>query len=134
MILALLSTASAAFSLPLAGGIGERSVSPTIATLESEYRLVAGEFDISLADVDFPSGETRLEVSVTFGRISIDDIPEDVAVAIEARITAGELTLLGTNWDGISIDESKVDAGFANAPRRLVIEAAVGFGQIEVRR
>jgi predicted membrane protein len=134
VVLALLSTANAAFSLPLAGGIGERSVSPTAATLEPEYRLVAGQLDIDLSGVDFPQGETLLEVSVTFGQISIDGIPDNVAVAVESRITAGEATLLGTRWDGVSIEQSAADPGFDTAPRRLLIDTRVGFGQIEVRR
>ncbi|MDJ0952150.1 MAG: LiaF-related protein [Acidimicrobiia bacterium] len=134
IVLALLSTANAAFSLPLSGGIGDRQVDPTIATLETEYRLVAGQLDIDLSDVDFPPGETRVEVSVTFGRIYIHGIPDDVAVSIDSRITAGELSVLGSRWDGISIDQTKTEAGFATAPRRLTIEARVGFGQIEVTR
>ena len=134
IILALLSTANAAFSLPLAGGIGDRQINPTIATLESEYRLVAGQLDIDLSEVEFPLGETRIEVSVTFGRIYIHDIPADVAVSIDSRITAGELLLLGSKWDGISIDQTVTEAGFADAPRRLMIEARVGFGQVEVTR
>ena len=59
IVLALLSTAGAAFSLPLSGGFGDRSISPTIATLEGEYRMVGGELDLSLRDVTFPEGETR---------------------------------------------------------------------------
>ncbi|MDJ0663062.1 MAG: LiaF-related protein [Acidimicrobiia bacterium] len=134
VILALLSTANAAFSLPLAGGIGDRSISPTIDSLEAEYRLVAGQLDIDLSDVVFPEGETELEVSVTFGQISIDGIPDDVAVSIESRVTAGEALLLGTRWDGVGIEQTKTEPGFDTAPRRLLIDARAGFGQIEVSR
>lgn len=134
VILALLSTANAAFALPLAGGVGDRSISPTAASLEAEYRLVAGQLDIDLSGVDFPPGETMLEVSVTFGRISIDGIPDDVAVSVESRITAGEALLLGSRWDGISIEQTQTEPGFATAPRRLLIDVRAGFGQIEVRR
>ncbi len=134
VILALLSTANAAFSLPLAGGIGDRSISPTIDSLEAENRLVAGQLDIDLSDVVFPEGETELEVSVTFGQISIDGIPDDVAVSIESRVTAGEALLLGTRWDGVGIEQTKTEPGFDTAPRRLLIDARAGFGQIEVSR
>ncbi len=134
VVLALLSTANAAFSLPLAGGVGDRSLAPTTASLETEYRLVAGQLDIDLSAVDFPEGETKLEVSVTFGRISIDGIPDDVAVSVMSRITAGEALLLGSKWDGLSIDQTQTEEGFATARRRLLIDARVGFGQIEVGR
>ncbi len=134
VILALLSTANAAFSLPLAGGIGDRALQPTIATLEAEYQMVAGQLDIDLSEVQFPEGETRIDVGVTFGRIDIHDIPADVAVSIEARVTAGQMMVLGSRWDGLSIDHTKTEPGFAEAPNRLVIEARVGFGEIEVTR
>jgi hypothetical protein len=134
VVLALLSTANAAFSLPLAGGVGDRSIAPTISTLEGEYRLVAGQLDIDLGEVVFPEGETRIEASVTFGRIHIHDIPDDVAVTVEARVTAGELQLLGSRWDGVSVERSNADPGYADAPRRLLIDAGAGFGQIEVER
>jgi hypothetical protein len=134
VILALLSTANAAFSLPLAGGVGDRSISPTAANLEAEYRLVAGRLDIDLRGVEFPQGETTLAVSVTFGQISIDGIPDNVAVSVETRITAGEAFLLGSRWDGVSIEQTQSDPGFETAPRRLLIDARAGFGQIEVRR
>lgn len=134
IVLALLSTAGAAFALPLSGGVGDRNISPTAATLEPTYSMVAGQLDIDLGQVAFPPGETRIEVGVTFGRIAIDGIPADVAVSVDAAATAGELQLLGTRWDGIGIEETKSDAGFAQASKRLVIEARVGFGQIEVDR
>ncbi len=134
IVLALLSTAGAAFSLPLSGGFGDRSISPTIATLEGEYRMVGGELDLSLRDVTFPEGETRIEVGVTFGVANIRDIPADVAVSVDAAVTAGELLLLGSRWDGVGIDEKLSDPGFDDATRRLVIEVRVGFGQIEVSR
>jgi hypothetical protein len=134
IVLALLSTASATFSLPLSGGFGDRSLSPTIATLAAEYRMVGGQLEISLRDVIFPEGETHIEVGVTFGRVVIDDIPDDVVVSVEGAVTAGELLLLGSRWDGLGIDERVAEPGFSSAGRRLSIDARVGFGQIEVNR
>ncbi len=134
IVLALLSTASATFSLPLSGGVGERNESPSITTLESEYRLIAGELDISLADVAFPVGETRIDAAVTFGSLRIRDIPDDVVVSVEGEVIAGELRLLGSRTDGVSISDTQVEPGFTEAERRLVIEATVGFGEVRVSR
>jgi predicted membrane protein len=134
VILALLSTASAAFSVPLRGGFGERDLTPTTQSLEGEYRLIAGELKLSLGDIDFPDGETRLEMSVTFGSLIVDQIPDNVAVSVAANVTAGEIVLFGSTRTGVSLDESSTDGDFGAAAKRLVIEASVGFGQIEVRR
>ena len=134
LILALLSTASAAFSLPLAGGVGDRAIAPTIETLEAEYQMVAGQLDLDLGGVVFPEGETQIEIGVTFGAIDVHGIPEDVSVMVMAEVTAGEMLILGSRWDGVSIDHEKMDPGFENAGTRLIINARVGFGQIEVGR
>ena len=134
IILAVLSTASTAFSLPLSGGIGDRSYRPSASTLETNYTMVAGQMVIDLEDVAFPEGETRLEVSVTFGRIDIKGIPDNVAVLVEGAATAGQLALLDSRWDGVAIKEKTSDPGFETAARRLVLDVRVGFGQIEVNR
>lgn len=134
VILAILSTLTAAFSIPLRGGVGDRDYNPTAATLKTEYNLIAGQLDLALDQVAFVEGETQIEVGVTFGKLVIDNIPDDVAVRVEASATAGQISLFGSTQDGVNLDETAVDTGFDEATRRLVIKAAVGFGQIEVRR
>jgi predicted membrane protein len=134
VILAVLSTVSTAFSVPLQGGFGDRSYTPSAASLEAEYHLIAGQLELSLADVDFPVGETRIEAGLTFGKLVIDDIPDDVVVAVEVSAAAGQVRVLDSLWEGVGIDESKAEPGFADAARRLFLDARVGFGQIEVRR
>ena len=134
IVLALLSTASSALSIPLRGGVGERDYRPTAATVEPEYRLIAGEMNLDLAGVQFPEGETSIEASVTFGKLVIRGIPDSVATTVTASLTAGEVVLFDSTWNGVGIDQTARDANFGEATSRLVIEAAVGFGQIEVSR
>ncbi len=133
-ILAVLSTVSAAFSVPLRGGVGDRDYNPTVVDLRPEYHLIAGQLDLNLAAVDFRSGETVIETGVTFGKLVIDDIPPGVAVSVEASATAGQVSLFGSVQDGVNVSQTITDPGFAEAETRLVIKATVGFGQIEVRR
>lgn len=133
-VLALLSTASSAFSIPLRGGVGDRDYNPTTSTVETEYRLIAGQMDLDLHKVEFPEGQTTIEASVTFGKLVVGGIPDDVAVSVAAKATAGEVVLFGSTWNGVGIDEMATDSGFEQAARRLVIETSVGFGQIEVHR
>jgi hypothetical protein len=134
VILAVLSTLTAAFSIPLRGGVGDRDYNPTTATLKTEYNLIAGQLDLVLDGVVFPEGETRIEAGVTFGKLVIESIPDDVAVKVEASATAGRINLFGSFQDGVNLDETSADPGFDTASRRLVIKAAVGFGEIEVQR
>lgn len=134
VILAVLSTLTAAFSIPLRGGFGDRDYNPTTATLKTDYNLIAGQLDLVLDGVVFPEGETRIEAGVTFGKLVIENIPDDVAVKVEASATAGRINLFGSFQDGVNLDETSADPGFDTASRRLVIKAAVGFGEIEVQR
>lgn len=133
-VLALLSTASSAFSIPLRGGVGDRDYNPTTATVQTEYRLIAGQMDLDLHEVEFPEGQTTIEASVTFGKLVVGGIPDDVAVSVAGKATAGEVVLFGSTWNGVGIDEMAIDADFEQAARRLFIETSVGFGQIEVHR
>ncbi|MDJ0924016.1 MAG: LiaF-related protein [Acidimicrobiia bacterium] len=134
VILAVLSTVSAAFAVPLRGGFGDRDYSPTTASLSPEYHLIAGQLDLSLGEISFPEGETRIEVGVTFGKLVIEDIPDDVAVSVVASAAAGQIAIFDSKWEGVNVEAETVDDGFETAPRRLVIDARVAFGQIEVSR
>ena len=96
--------------------------------------MVAGELDIDLGDVAFPEGDTRMGVAVRFGTVTLRGIPDDVAVSVRGRVTAGQVALLGSRWDGVSIDHTREEVEFADASRRLILDVRVGFGQVEVRR
>lgn len=134
VVLALMSTFSTAFAIPLSGGVGDRTYQPTIDTLDTGYHLVAGELLLHLDDVAFPAGGTHIDVGVTFGRVLIDGIDPDVAVFVDGRAGAGELILLDSRQDGITVEQQVADVGFDDAPSRLVIDVRVGFGKIEVYR
>mgnify|MGYP001823535757 CR=1 FL=1 len=134
VILALLSTVSSAFSVPLRGGFGDRNYRPTVIDLSAEYHLIAGQLDLELGEVQFPNGETHLEVGVTFGKLVIENIPQDVAVMVTASAAAGQVTVFDSVWEGVNVEVTRADDGFDNAGRRLVIDARVAFGQIEVSR
>lgn len=134
IILAVLSTVSSTFSVPLRGGFGDRDYQPATLDLRTEYHLIAGQLDLNLGDVEFPDGETHLEVGVTFGKLVIEHVPEDVAVMVNASAAAGQVTVFGTVWEGVNVDVMKTDDSFDLARRRVVIDARVAFGQIEVSR
>ena len=134
IILAVLSTVSSTFSVPLRGGYGDRDYRPAAIGAQAEYHLIAGEIDLELGEVDFAEGVTRVEVGVTFGKIVIQGIPDGVAVTVNASAAAGQVTVFDALWEGVNVDVTHVDDAFNQARRRLIIDARVVFGQIEVRR
>lgn len=134
VVLALASTAQGVLDLPISGGIGERSYRPTEALdVRPEYRLGIGELQLDLTGVAFPPGEASVEVSVTLGSLIVI-LPDDVAVSVTGRATAGEVTIFGSRSDGTAVDETFEDPGFDAAASRVIIDAAVGLGEVEVRR
>ena len=115
VILAVLSTVSSAFAVPLRGGFGDRDYSPSTTDLAPEYHLIAGQLDLNLGDVEFPVGETRIEAGVTFGKLVIEEIPDDVAVSVTASAAAGQIALFGSKWEGVNVEAATTEDGFATA-------------------
>ena len=116
------------------GGLGERLERPrSAAELEDEYRLGAGHLELDLSELELPPGETRVEARVGFGELEIV-LPPDVAVDVTGEVKWGEVDMLGRGEDGRDAREHFVDAGFDDADRRLVLDADVRGGELNVRR
>jgi predicted membrane protein len=132
-VLALIATLTATAPLEgFQGGVGDRRVDvDQTADLEREYNLAMGDLTIDLRDMEDLSGETSIAASVGMGQLTIR-VPEGVPVLVEARAGAGELQILGENADGLSVDQSFRSSGFDAARGRLVIEAEVFMGRVEV--
>jgi len=134
LLLAVVSTSEGLLDLPLSGGIGERNYAPlNVTELSSEYRLGIGEIVVDLGNVELPPGETRVDASVTLGSLVVI-LPDGVAARVEARATAGEVRIFGTVSSGTSVDETFEDPSYADAERRVLLVAAAGLGEVDVRR
>jgi hypothetical protein len=114
---------------------GEQSHQPTRASeIRRSYRLTAGELDIDLTRVAFPTGTTNVRASVVMGQIVVR-IPQDIAFELRGRANAGNIAILGgEERSGVMVRETFSSPGYENANRRLSLNLSVGFGQIEVRR
>ncbi len=134
IVLSLGATVDAFEDAPLSGGFGDRTERPArLVDLDDPIRLAAGDLTVDLRDVDFPEGTTSVEASVGIGQLTVV-VPAGVAVDVRAKVTVGELVVLGRQeGSGIDIDEAVVDRS-SSATRRVDLGAAVGFGRIEVRR
>ena len=120
----------ATLDVHLGDGIDERTFAPaSVDDLRGEYELGIGELVFDLRSVEFPLGETTLDVRVDAGRIHVL-LSDDVAVRAAAEAKLGEIDLLGRHGEGWEADEQVDETG----TRVLVLDASVGIGEIEVER
>jgi phage shock protein PspC (stress-responsive transcriptional regulator) len=152
----LVLVAVATFDVPLRGGTGQRTWTPsTVAAAEAApYRLAAGEGTLDLGDLVVPSGDTvDVEASVTAGRLVVD-VPADATIEVNGHVGMGHLALLTdpqrrVDRGGFNLSADYTDA--ADTPRastdtgtttstteepagRIVLDLEVGLGELEVRR
>jgi phage shock protein PspC (stress-responsive transcriptional regulator) len=134
VVLALLLGGVALADLGDGGPVGDRDFHPaTAADLEGEYNVRIGSLELDLRDLELPPGDTRVEANVGIGELVVI-VPDDAAVDATADVEAGEVTVLGRDDDGWDVRERVVEEGAAGSQRRLVVEAKVGFGDLEIRR
>ena len=114
------------------GGVGERHYQPaSMSDLRDHYELGIGQLDLDLRDLEFPPGDTPLEVDLGVGDLRIA-VPDDVCVASKVEIGAGEARVLGRVNDGVDVSyEERPEA--PPSASRLLLDAEIGLGAIEVR-
>lgn len=123
----------AAIRVPVFAGIGDRVEHPASVTqLDSKYELGIGDFNVNLADVALPAGETHVKATLGIGDLTVH-VPKNVTVEVDGRAGAGEVVIFGQSDDGTSVHDHVRDAGTVPG-RRLVLDAHVGFGRLEVVR
>jgi phage shock protein PspC (stress-responsive transcriptional regulator) len=130
LLVVLVAGFLATFDVHLGDGIDERTFAPaSVDDLRGEYELGIGELVFDLRSVEFPLGETTLDVRVDAGRIHVL-LSDDVAVRAAAEAKLGEIDLLGRHGEGWEVDEQVNETG----TRVLVLDASIGIGEIEVER
>ena len=134
LLLVGLMSASSVIDVPITGGIGERNVMPfSTNELHDDYHLGVGELRLDLTHIAFERGTTRhLEATVGVGHLVVR-LPRDVVVEIHGHAGMGDVRFFGDDHDGgVRVDrDTVVQSSGENAPR-LVIDASVGVGQVEV--
>jgi phage shock protein PspC (stress-responsive transcriptional regulator) len=130
LLLVLVAAFLATFDVHLRDGVGERAFAPASADdLRGEYELGIGELVLDLRGVEFPLGETRLDVRVDAGRIRVL-LPEGIALRAGADARLGEIRLLGRRVEGWKVGEQLDETGL----RVLLLDADVGIGEIRIER
>ena len=125
---------AAALPVSLSAGIGDKVDRPRdAAVLEHSYEYGIGDYELDLTNVRLAVRETHVDVSLGMGSLVVT-VPEEAAVEVDAHAGAGEVVLFGASDDGIGADREVSLPGPEPDSPRLVLDASVGFGQIEVRR
>jgi hypothetical protein len=133
LLLSVALGAAVLLDVPIAGGTGNRVYHPaTVADLRTPYRLAAGEAIVDLGQVDLTGTTTDVDASVAVGHLVVV-VPAGAEVDLTGKVNAGTLLLFGRTWDGTSVKQDVVVQG-REGGGRLVLDAQVGVGELEVRR
>lgn len=120
-------------AVDFSNGAGERQIRPrTLADLDNEYQLGAGELVLDLSRLDLDGRTRSVDARVGFGEIGVV-VPDDVAVVVSGRVGAGEVDLFGATQGGLGVDtETRRDG--EDGAGRFVLDLDVGLGEITVAR
>jgi phage shock protein PspC (stress-responsive transcriptional regulator) len=135
LVLAIPSGVVAAAGVDVDHGVGNRDYAPaTIADLKpGGYELGVGELVVDLRDTRWPRTATvNLKIDVGTGHALVL-VPADVCLQADTHAGLGYLNLLGSETGGADIDDQRGTIARSPAVRRLVLDADVGIGAIEVR-
>ena len=112
----------------LGDGVGSRVVAPTSpAELEPSYELGVGNLRVDLSGLGPVAKESHVLAKVGLGELRIV-VPRDASVTATATAKAGEVYVFGRHDDG---RHAKASAGSGG---KLVIDARVGAGRIDIVR
>jgi phage shock protein PspC (stress-responsive transcriptional regulator) len=135
LLVALFVAAGAVASVGHDGPVGERVYTPaTVAALQDEYDLRYGRLELDLRELELPAGDTRVEVDAGIGDVLVR-VPPGVVVSATAEADLGDVSVFGEDDDGwdARVDQTAVQRGAVRSGARLVIDARVGIGDVEVR-
>lgn len=122
----------AAAGIDLHGGYGERTYRPgSIQALDTQYELAMGQITLDLRDVDFPRGDTALDLDVGLGE-AVLIVPEDLCVTTDATMGAGRADVFDRGSEGVDVDW-RDDATAKPGGARLVVDADLGIGHLDIR-
>ncbi|MCU1487325.1 MAG: PspC protein, partial [Actinomycetia bacterium] len=131
ILLTMATAAATVADVPFDGGAGDRFWHPTsLGTLQRTYDLGAGDAELDLRDLDLAGRTRHVTARVGAGDLRIW-LPADARVEIDAHAGFGEVVVLGYDDHGVDVDRSTVLAGTGGT---IVLDARVGFGQLEVNR
>lgn len=132
ILLTLALSVASLVDVPLTGGVGEREYQPaTFDAIDSPYELGVGEMTLDLSRVEFPAGETTVEVKHGIGDLTVI-LPAGVGAVVDWDLGIGDITIFESfNQSGVSHDGVERREGQGAGTVRL--ELSLGIGDAEVR-
>jgi phage shock protein PspC (stress-responsive transcriptional regulator) len=133
VVLVGLMSVSTLIDVPITGGVGHQEVTPFApGDIRGDYHLGIGELRLDLSHVPLDGGSVHtIKATVGIGHLMIT-LPRNATVELHGHSGMGDVRILGESDSGIRIDRDRtLSAGSESAPR-LVLDAEVGIGQVEV--
>lgn len=106
-------------------------VSETSAFRGGSVRTVFGDVELDLSRADIASGEQKLEVSSTFGEVTIRLKP-GTPVAVRATTVLGDIEVFGQKRSGLGPGITYRSPDYVHAPAKLDISITQVAGDITV--
>jgi|GEM_PF-1233222 hypothetical protein len=104
----------------------------------SEWEVTSHEFIVGIGQVHLdlglarvPPGEHRLWVDCLVGSIRVV-LPGDTGVAVDCRVTLGEIVAFGRRLEGVSRRFTFRSPDYDRRERRIFLEATATIGQVSV--
>jgi phage shock protein PspC (stress-responsive transcriptional regulator) len=135
LLLTLVAGTLSAIEVPMRGDVGETILRPAaLGELASPYRLAIGHLKLDLSGTRLDGTGRTVVLTDAIGFIEVA-VPANARVEIKARSDVGSLRVLGRPEVGGTHSHIDVvdDPPGATGPR-IVIDAHVGLGAIEVAR
>ncbi len=129
--LVTLVTAAAPFE-GFQGAVGDRTiVISSVDEIQPDYNLSFGTLTIDLSEIDDLGPATPLTASVGMGELVVL-VPEDVEIAVDASVGAGQIEILGRVVDGVDIDDTYQSPGYSKSSESISLELQAFTGRVEV--
>lgn len=94
----------------------------------------AGEVRLNLATATVPFGETFIDIHLWAGDVRVQ-VPEDLAVEVEVKLSAGEWSVFGEREQGVGMRGChRVDPGYAAAAQKVRLRIRAYAGEVSVLR
>jgi phage shock protein PspC (stress-responsive transcriptional regulator) len=131
LAVALAAGTVSAAGIDLSGGVGDREYRPIAASdIQDGYELGMGELVVDLRDTNLPPGDTPLDLRLGMGQITVL-VPEDVCVATNAEVGAGDVDVFDRGSEGVDIDWRDSPSASPGGSR-VVLDAEIGLGALLV--